>query len=47
VGTLGLFVGLMLNGAAVALELVESFMGRKEIGDEIADLDEEARQVTC
>lgn len=45
VGTLGLFLGLLLMTAAVALELVESIMARKEIGEEVADLDEEARQL--
>ena len=43
----GLMVGLLLIGVAVFLNLMESIMARKEIGDEIADLDDEARQVAC
>ena len=42
VGTFGLAAGLLLIAAAVTLELVESYMARKEIWHEIADLDEEA-----
>lgn len=47
VGSFGLFLGLLLIAAAVTLELVESWMSRKEIGHEVADLDEEARGLTC
>jgi hypothetical protein len=43
IGTIGLYVGLLLMSAAVTLELVESIMAREEIGDEVADLDDEAR----
>ncbi len=46
-GTFGLMAGLLLIGVSVFLNLVESIMARTEIGDEIADLDEEARQVAC
>ena len=45
VGTFGLMAGLLLIAVAVFLELVESIVARKEIGDEIADLDDEARQL--
>ena len=44
-GTTGLGAGLFLMAVAVFLELVESVMARKELLDEIADLDEEARQL--
>ena len=44
VGTFGLAAGLLLIAAAVTLELVENFMARTEIWDEISDLDEEARR---
>jgi hypothetical protein len=43
-GTMGLMAGLILIGIAVSLVLVESIFTRKEIGGEIADLDDEARQ---
>jgi hypothetical protein len=42
-GTIGLMSGLLLIGIAVSLVLLESVQARKEISDEIADLDEEAR----
>ena len=41
VGTFGLMAGLLLIAVAVFLELVESIVARKEIGDEIADFDDE------
>ncbi len=43
VGTIGLLFGLLLIGAAVTLELVESILTRKEIWYEICDLDEETK----
>ena len=45
-GTIGLMAGLLLIGVAVSLVLFESIQARKEISEEIADLDEEARQCT-
>ncbi len=44
VGTAGLLAGLLLMAAAVALELVESIMTRKELWYEIADLDDKVRE---
>ena len=41
IGTSGLAAGLLLIATAVTLELVESIMARREIWDEICDLDEE------
>ncbi len=46
-GTFALFAGLVLIGVAVAIDLWESLLARKEIEYEIADLDDEARQLTC
>lgn len=46
-GTFGLMVGLLLIAVAVFMNLMESILARKEIGDEIADLDEEARRSAC
>ena len=46
VGSVGLFVGLLLTAVAVAIELAESVMAREEISDEVADLDEEVRQLS-
>lgn len=46
-GTWGLMGGLLLIAIAVLLNLIETIMARKEIGDEIADLDDEARQLKC
>lgn len=46
-GTFGLMLGLLLIAIAVFMNLMESIMARAEIGDEIADLDEEARQAAC
>lgn len=46
-GTAGLMGGLILIAVAVLLNLIETVMARVEIGDEIADLDDEARQVAC
>lgn len=46
-GTWSLLGGLLLIGIAVLLNLIETIMARKEIGDEIADLDDEARQAKC
>jgi hypothetical protein len=43
-GTTGPMAGLILIGIAVALVLSESIRARTEIGEEIADLDDEARQ---
>lgn len=43
-GTGSLIVGLMLVAAAVALEVVETVVARKEITNEIADLDEDAKR---
>ena len=45
-GTIGLGAGLVLMAVAVSLELVESVMARDELEVEIADLDEEARQLS-
>jgi len=47
VGSLGLLAGLLLIGATVTLELVESFMAREEIWDEISDLDEETTRLVA
>jgi len=46
-GSVCLLFGLLLMAAAVSLEWIESVMARKESGEEIADLDEEARQLAC
>jgi hypothetical protein len=46
IGTAGLLTGMFLIGVAVFLELAESILSRKELVEEIADLDEEARQLT-
>jgi hypothetical protein len=43
-GTVSLFAGLFLVGAAVSLELRETVLTRREIEEEIADLDDEAKQ---
>ena len=45
VGTTALLAGLLLIGIAVAIDLTESIMARKEIEYEIADLDDEVRQM--
>jgi hypothetical protein len=45
VGTIALLAGLLLIGVAVAIDLAESILARKEIDYEIADLDDEARQI--
>lgn len=45
VGTTGLAVGLLLIAVAVSLELAESIMARREILEEISDLDDEARSL--
>lgn len=42
-GTAGLLAGLILIGVAVGIDMVESILSRKELEEEIADLDEEAR----
>jgi len=42
-GTAGLLAGLTLIGAAVAMELYETILAGAEIGEEVADLDEDAR----
>lgn len=47
VGTAALLAGLLLIGIAVAIDLRESILARKEIDYEIADLDHEARQMAC
>jgi len=47
IGSVSLLLGLVLMAAAVSLELAESVMARKEILEEIADLDEETRQLAC
>lgn len=44
-GTGTLIVGLLLVAAAVTLELVETVIARREITDEIADLDDEAKHL--
>jgi hypothetical protein len=44
VGTAGLFIGLVLICCAVALELTESLMSRNELGEEVGDLDDSARE---
>lgn len=44
VGTIGLLTGLLLIGAGVLLELIEGVLARHEIGDEIADLDDDAKR---
>ena len=46
-GTFTLMAGLFLIAVAVFLNLMESVMARTEIGDEIADIDDEARQAQC
>jgi hypothetical protein len=46
-GTFSLMAGLLLIAVAVFLNLMESIMARQEIGDEIADLDDDARQLPC
>ena len=43
VGSLGLFLGLVLMAVAVLLELIESFLGRHELGHESGDLDDPAK----
>ncbi len=43
VGTIALFLGLMLMFAAVVLELFESVLARHEIDEETGDLDGPAR----
>ena len=42
-GTASLVIGLLLVAGAVALEVVETVVARKEIANEIADLDDEAK----
>lgn len=39
-GTLGLFAGLMLIATAVCLDLVETFLSRPLIGQEVEDFDD-------
>jgi FtsH-binding integral membrane protein len=43
VGMTGLFLGLLLMAAAVSLDLIERFLARHEIEEEVADLDDEVR----
>lgn len=43
-GTVGLFLGLVIMGVAVLLELIESFLGRHEVRHEAADLDDPAKR---
>jgi len=43
VGTAGLFFGLVFVAAAVCVELYESILARHEVGEEIADLDDDVR----
>lgn len=45
VGTAGLGAGLVLVAVAVALELCESVAARREILEEISDLDDEVKRV--
>jgi Protein of unknown function (DUF2721) len=40
IGAFGLFAGMVLIGIALALELCESALSRKEIADEVNDLDD-------
>jgi hypothetical protein len=44
IGTIVLFPGLGLIGAAVLLELVESILGRRELSHAVEDLDDPARR---
>lgn len=46
VGTIGLGAGIVLMAVAVSLELAELILTRDELEVEIADLDEEARQLS-
>lgn len=43
VGTVGLFLGLLLIGGSISLEIREIMLARHELGDEIADLDDPVR----
>ncbi len=40
VGSIGLFIGLVLMAAAVVLQITESVLARHEIGEEAGDLDD-------
>lgn len=44
VGTASLLLGLLLMAVAVGLELLETIGARREINNEVADLDDAARQ---
>jgi len=46
VGSFGLFAGLLFIAAAVCVELWESILARRELHEEVADLDEDARAKT-
>lgn len=43
-GAISLVTGLLIMAGAVALELIETVMSRSEIHDEVADLDDPAKQ---
>jgi len=43
VGTVTLFFGLLLIGVSVLLELVENILSRRELAEEVEDLDEPAK----
>ncbi len=46
VGTAGILLGLVLMAVAALLELVESVLGRHEVGTESGDLDDSAKSST-
>lgn len=43
IGTAGVFGGLVLTAGAVSIQLWETMLARHELGDEIADLDDQIR----
>lgn len=47
VGEVGLLLGLLMMAAGVLLELIENVLSRQEIGDEIADLDDDVKRRAC
>jgi hypothetical protein len=44
VGTFALGIGLLLIGAAVLLELIETLLADRELGHEVGDLDDPVKQ---
>ena len=44
IGSVGLFLGLLLIGGAMAMEVWESILTRHEIATEVADLDSDAKR---